>query len=84
MTEEACLEQLVALQAAAWPAGTPRGQLPVAFVVLKPGGAETADSLQAWCREAMAAYKVPQIRLLDSLPLIATGKVKKNQLEELL
>ncbi|MEX6503452.1 AMP-binding protein [Pseudomonas zhanjiangensis] len=61
-----------------------RGQLPVAFVVLKPGGAETADSLQAWCREAMAVYKVPQIRLLDSLPMTATGKVKKNELEELL
>lgn len=61
-----------------------RGQLPVAFVVLKPGSTETTDSLQAWCREAMAVYKVPQIRLLDSLPLTATGKVKKNELENLL
>jgi fatty-acyl-CoA synthase/long-chain acyl-CoA synthetase len=61
-----------------------RGQLPVAFVVLKPGSEETAASLQAWCREAMAIYKVPQIHLLDSLPMTATGKVKKNELEGLL
>ncbi len=60
------------------------GQRPVAFVVLKPGSDASADSLQAWCREAMAVYKVPQIRLLDSLPLTATGKVKKNELEALL
>uniref|UniRef100_UPI003564700B AMP-binding enzyme n=1 Tax=Pseudomonas sp. TaxID=306 RepID=UPI003564700B len=60
------------------------GQRPVAFVVLKPGSAASADGLQAWCREAMAAYKVPQIHLLDSLPLTATGKVKKNELEALL
>lgn len=143
MNQDAYLERLHALQAAAWPAGTPRephyphGRQPlseylrawarlqpqapaldfygtrlsyaeldaqsdrcaallrelgvgvgdrvaVAFVVLKPGGAETADSLQAWCREAMAVYKVPQIRLLDSLPMTATGKVKKNELEKLL
>jgi fatty-acyl-CoA synthase/long-chain acyl-CoA synthetase len=60
------------------------GQRPVAFVVLKPGSAATAASLQAWCREAMAGYKVPEIRLLASLPLTATGKVKKNELEALL
>jgi fatty-acyl-CoA synthase/long-chain acyl-CoA synthetase len=32
----------------------------------------------------MAVYKVPEIRLLASLPLTATGKVKKNELEALL
>ncbi len=30
----------------------------------------------------MAAYKVPQIRLVASLPMTATGKVKKNELEQ--
>lgn len=30
----------------------------------------------------MAAYKVPQIRLVSSLPMTATGKVKKNELEQ--
>lgn len=61
-----------------------RGQQPVAFVVLKPGSGESAASLLAWCGEAMALYKVPEIRLVESLPMTATGKVKKNELEALL
>src|SRR5690606_1631028 len=61
-----------------------RGQLPVAFIVLKPGSGESAESLGDWCRNAMAVYKVPQIRLVESLPMTATGKVKKNELEALL
>ncbi|WP_454254420.1 AMP-binding protein [Pseudomonas sp. Marseille-Q8238] len=58
------------------------GQRPVAFVVLKPGSGESADSLLAWCKEAMASYKVPEIRVVESLPMTATGKVKKNELEQ--
>ncbi|WP_374289537.1 AMP-binding protein [Pseudomonas fluvialis] len=61
-----------------------RGQQPVAFVVLKPGRSEDAETLTAWCREAMASYKVPEIRVVAALPMTATGKVKKNELESLL
>ena len=61
-----------------------RGQQPVAFVVLKPGSAEDAQTLTAWCRDAMASYKVPEIRVVAALPMTATGKVKKNELENLL
>ena len=61
-----------------------RGQQPVAFVVLKPGSAEDAETLTAWCRDAMASYKVPEIRVVAALPMTATGKVKKNELENLL
>ncbi|MCU9951080.1 AMP-binding protein [Pseudomonas sp. PDM13] len=61
-----------------------RGQQPVAFVVLKPGSDETGASLVEWCKASMAIYKVPDIRLVDSMPMTATGKVKKNELEALL
>ncbi|MWV11870.1 AMP-binding protein [Pseudomonas sp. R-28-1W-6] len=61
-----------------------RGQQPVAFVVLKPGSTDNAASLAAWCKEAMAVYKVPDIRVVAALPMTATGKVKKNELEALL
>ncbi|MCU1719358.1 AMP-binding protein [Pseudomonas sp. 5P_3.1_Bac2] len=61
-----------------------RGQAPVAFIVLKAHAQSAAANLEAWCRSAMASYKVPQIRLVQSLPMTATGKVKKNELEELL
>ncbi|OLF55692.1 AMP-binding protein, partial [Pseudomonas chlororaphis] len=61
-----------------------RGQVPVAFIVLKPGSDDSRDNLVAWCKGAMASYKVPDIRLVDALPMTATGKVKKDQLETLL
>ncbi|MDA8247902.1 MAG: AMP-binding protein [Rhodospirillales bacterium] len=59
-----------------------KGQVPVAFVQIKPEALATitAEQLQAWCRERMAVYKVPEIRLIEALPLTATGKVKKQEL----
>lgn len=63
-----------------------RGQVPVAFIRLHPeaGAGTTAEEIAAWCREAMAIFKVPEIRIVDQLPLTATGKVKKGELEKLL
>ena len=40
--------------------------------------------ITAWCRENMATYKVPEIRLVDTLPMTATGKVKRADLAKLL
>lgn len=59
-----------------------RGQSPLAFVVAKPDSGLTADGLHEWCRTAMAIYKVPEVRLVESLPMTATGKVKKQELED--
>jgi fatty-acyl-CoA synthase len=32
----------------------------------------------------MAVYKIPEIRIIDALPMTATGKVKKQELGALL
>ena len=61
-----------------------KGQVPVAFIMLKPGSVETSESLRSWCFEAMSVYKVPEIRLMDSLPMTATGKIIKTELEQML
>ncbi len=63
-----------------------RGQVPVAFVCLAPEqvGAVTAGAIHEWCREVMASYKAPEIRIVDQLAMTATGKVKKFELEKLL
>lgn len=61
-----------------------RGQVPVAFVLTDPASSLTAEALTAWCRENMATYKVPAIRIVESLPMTATGKVKKEELAALL
>jgi acyl-CoA synthetase (AMP-forming)/AMP-acid ligase II len=58
------------------------GERAVAFVMLAPGATDTAEDVVAWCRENMAPYKVPEVRLVDSLPLTATGKVVKRELAD--
>jgi len=61
---------------------TDKGQVPVAFIQLKPEaqGTITPEQIQAWCKERMAVYKVPEVRIIDALPMTATGKVKKQEL----
>ncbi|WP_420392499.1 AMP-binding protein [Acuticoccus sp.] len=61
-----------------------RGQVPVAFVRLREGAGASAADIEAWCRDAMAAYKRPEVRVVDELPMTATGKVKKHELAALL
>ena len=56
------------------------GQVGRAFVVTK--GPVSEQELIAWSRERMAGYKVPRtVRFLATLPLNATGKVAKDQLD---
>ncbi|MDE0373081.1 MAG: AMP-binding protein [Rhodospirillales bacterium] len=63
-----------------------RGEVPVAFVVLDPEreAAVSATDIRSWCREAMATFKCPEVRIVESLPMTATGKVKKGELAKLL
>jgi long-chain acyl-CoA synthetase len=63
-----------------------KGEVPVAFVSLRPGvdKAGAVPALQAWCRDAMASYKLPEIRLLDAMPRTPSGKVDKKPLQALL
>lgn len=63
-----------------------RGQVPVAFVRLDPekGRGLEASDIEAWCGETMATYKRPEVRIVDELPMTATGKVKKEELAKLL
>jgi len=58
------------------------GEVGMAFVVPAPGAEPTPESVVAWCREHMANYKVPRaVRLVESLPTNASGKVTKFVLE---
>lgn len=52
-----------------------------AVVVLKPGHAAGSGELVAWCKERVAAYKYPRsVRIVDALPMTATGKILKRAL----
>jgi long-chain acyl-CoA synthetase len=59
-----------------------RGQSPVAFVTLHPQFVDSirAEDIRAFCRERLAVYKIPEVRIAESLPMTATGKVRKEEL----
>ena len=48
------------------------------------GIADAQRRAEDWCRERMAVFKVPEVRIVESLPMTATGKVKKQELGSLL
>ncbi len=60
-----------------------RGETVKAFVVLKPGQKATEDEIISFCREKLAAYKVPKfIEFRETLPKSAVGKVLRKVLRE--
>jgi acyl-CoA synthetase (AMP-forming)/AMP-acid ligase II len=57
------------------------GEVPVAFVVLRPAAAVTADALIEHCRSQLARFKVPkEVTFIDALPRNPSGKVLKREL----
>lgn len=60
------------------------GEVGMAFLLARPGRAIDTEGLAAWCRERLAAYKVPKaFRVLDDFPRTAAGKVRKPDLREM-
>ena len=58
-----------------------RGETVKAYVVLRPGAHVTDEELDVFCRERLAAFKVPRIYAYrDSLPKSAVGKVLRRLL----
>jgi long-chain acyl-CoA synthetase len=56
-----------------------RGETVKAYIVLKPGETATQEEIIAFCREKLAAYKVPKlVEFRDSLPKSAIGKVLRK------
>ena len=54
------------------------GECVSACVALRQGAALSLDSMRAWARERLAAYKIPQRLLVaETLPRNAMGKVQK-------
>jgi fatty-acyl-CoA synthase len=59
------------------------GEVPCAFVTLKPGAPRVGEQeIIAYCRERMAHYKCPKIVVFGPLPKTSTGKIQKNLLRE--
>jgi long-chain acyl-CoA synthetase len=61
-----------------------KGEIAKAYVVLKPGATPDADSILAFCRAELAAYKAPRaIQFVADLPKTSTGKIMRRELSRL-
>ena len=59
------------------------GELPRAYVVLKPGMEATAEDLQAFVAEHVATYKqIRQVVFTDEIPKSASGKILRRFLRD--
>ena len=56
------------------------GEVPHAFVTLKPGATVTEAEIVAHCRAALAHFKAPRHVTFGELPKTATGKIQKFEL----
>jgi len=62
-----------------------RGEAPIAFVSPQAGAALDSAAILRFCRERLADYKLPrEVRVMQSLPRTATGKIAKLELKKLL
>lgn len=62
-----------------------KGEIVMAFIILKEGEKATEEEMIQYCRESMANFKVPQrieFRSADQFPRTGSGKVQKNKLIE--
>ena len=61
-----------------------KGELAKAYIVPRTGATPDADDIVAYCREHLAAYKVPRaVQFVDDLPKTSTGKVMRRELKTL-
>ncbi|MFS0883610.1 long-chain-fatty-acid--CoA ligase [Aeromicrobium sp. 179-A 4D2 NHS] len=58
------------------------GEEIAAVTVLEPGSDATPESIRAWAKERLSAYKVPHLfAFVDALPKGATGKILKRAID---
>jgi long-chain acyl-CoA synthetase len=61
-----------------------RGETVKAFIVGKPGESLTEDEVISFCKEKLAAYKVPKlVEFVNDLPKSNIGKVLRRKLREM-
>jgi hypothetical protein len=70
------LASVVALPDAKW------GEVPCAFVELKPGAQTSEAEIIEFCRSQLARFKVPKRVVFTELPKTSTGKIQKYLLRE--
>lgn len=82
--ERVLYEHPAVLEAAVVGRPDPRwGEVPIAFVVRRPGAGATEEELREFCLARLAKFKVPRaVHFIDALPRNPSGKVLKRVLRE--
>ena len=80
--EHAIAEHPAVLEVAVVGVPDPRwGEVPKAWVSLRPGASLTPDEVTAFVRERLAGFKTPKhVAIVDELPHGGTGKISKVEL----
>ncbi|MBZ0216612.1 MAG: AMP-binding protein, partial [Fimbriimonadaceae bacterium] len=59
------------------------GEVPAAYISLKPGASLSQEKVVAQCREKLAEFKRPRlVRFVEDFPKTAIGKIQKTILKE--
>ena len=58
------------------------GEVPKAYIRLKPGATLTGQDVIAFCRQHIAGFKVPKFVEFADLPKTGTGKIQKHILRD--
>jgi acyl-CoA synthetase (AMP-forming)/AMP-acid ligase II len=56
------------------------GEVPCAFVELKPNATATEAEIIAFCREQLPGFKTPKAVVFGPIPKTSTGKIQKFML----
>lgn len=70
----------VALAAVVAMADEKWGEVPCAFIELRPGATASEQEILDFCRERLAGFKRPKKVVFEVLPKTSTGKIQKFQL----
>ncbi len=61
-----------------------KGELAKAYVIAKEGTSPETDKIIDYCREHLAAYKVPRaVQFVEDFPKTSSGKIMRRKLHEL-
>ncbi|MBD0414139.1 acyl-CoA synthetase [Oryzicola mucosus] len=59
------------------------GEVPIAYVELKPGASATETEIIEHCRTLLARFKVPKAVIFEEIPKTSTGKIQKFRLRDM-
>lgn len=59
------------------------GEVPFAYVQLKPDQRVTAEEIIAYCKERVSGFKVPRhVRFVEQFPMTGSGKIQKYKMKK--